>query len=160
MGRTLIFLAAVAALAGGCASESAETRHSDPSGANREARARPEATTRLSIRIEYQAVDGKAAPEPRPVEFRLRCDPASGDVPRPDRACRLLATHPDRFFRERAARPSTCLKWVSHAPVMSVTGRRNGEPVNLVFDAHRCVPDQFFAWGRLVGRPYGFLRTA
>jgi hypothetical protein len=64
-------------------------------------------------------------------EWTLRCDPAGGSLPDPDRACERLAALNDRF--EPPPPDAVCTEIYGGPAVAEVTGTYEGAPVDATF---------------------------
>jgi hypothetical protein len=110
--RSLLPLCALALLLGACGGD--DEADTGP----------PEPDTRLNVT--YRA-DGDADPE----RTILECDPAGGDLPDPEEACRRLAALEAPF--EAIPPNATCTEIYGGPQTATVTGRQGDEAVDASF---------------------------
>lgn len=76
--------------------------------------------------------------------FRLECEPAGGDIPRPERSCMALASDPTLVT---APKPFTCLGGTFSWWDVTITGRLRGRRIDRNFST--CWTPQMTMIGRL-----------
>lgn len=143
--RALALLAAVAAplvLAAGCGTDDGGDMSGEPSGGVTRA-----GTTELTIVVR----SGRGSEERR---FSLVCDPAGGDHPDPEAACRVL----DELDEPFAPVPPDvmCTEIYGGPQTATVTGTLRGEPVDASFDrTNGCEIARWDEHAVVLGEPRG-----
>ena len=78
------------------------------------------------LRLETERLDAEGVVHP--VIFELRCDPAEGTIPDPERACAAIAAHPEMLHPP--AQAGTCAGSVGVPPNVTVRGSADGEKID------------------------------